>query len=227
MIYPSIMKYLIRILITLFLSKNLHGQEIYGEILSPHIDGRGSDLYSEANKTILDANILPKSKLRIAETHALRRKTMLLAEANRRLFFNIKDTRRMARRASSLNNREQLLADAWASSATGKRDGRPWSDLFDDEKRDYRDRYFKHFNRSRQSSRVSLESSPDFITEGEFSEAWDNNPASRLDGRNWAEYPEGIEKDKIRDKYRAYKVAMQKWQNLDGNPFFKNALTSI
>jgi hypothetical protein len=137
------MKYLIRILITLFLSKNLHGQEIYGEILSPHIDGRGSDLYSEANKTILDANILPKSKLRIAETHALRRKTMLLAEANRRLFFNIKDTRRMARRASSLNNREQLLADAWASSATGKRDGRPWSDLFDDEKRDYRDRYFR------------------------------------------------------------------------------------
>ena len=196
--HPSIMKYLIRILFLLFLSKNLNGQEIYGEMLSPYIDGMGSDLYSEANKTFLNPDLLPKSKLRIAEMHALRRKTMLLAEANRRLHFNIKDTRRMARRASSLNNREQLLADAWANSATGKRDGRLWSDLFDDEKRDYRDRYFKHFNRSNQSTRVSLESSPDFITEGEFSEAWDNNPASRLDDRNWAEYPEGIEKDKIR-----------------------------
>ena len=226
-IHPSIMKYLIRILFLLYLSKNLNGQEIYGEMLSPYIDGMGSDLYSEANKTFLNPHLLPKSKLRIAEMHALRRKTMLLAEANRRLHFNIKDTRRMARRASSLNNREQLLADAWANSATGKRDGRLWSDLFDDEKRDYRDRYFKHFNRSNQSTRVSLESSPDFITEGEFSEAWDNNPASRLDGRNWAEYPEGIEKDKIRDKYRAYKAAMSKWQNLDGNPFNVNLQNSI
>ena len=110
--HPSIMKYFIRILFLLFLSKNLNGQEIYGEMLSPYIDGMGSDLYSEANKTFLNPDLLPKSKLRIAEMHALRRKTMLLAEANRRLHFNIKDTRRMARRASSLNNREQLLADA-------------------------------------------------------------------------------------------------------------------
>ena len=61
----------------------------------------------------------------------------------------------MARRASSLNNREQLLADAWANSATGKRDGRLWSDLFDDESATTVTG-FKHFNRSNQSTRFPL-----------------------------------------------------------------------
>jgi len=224
--HPSIMKYLIRILFLLFLSKNLHGQEIYGEALSPYIDGRGSDLYNEANRTILNPDILSKSKLRIPEMHRLRRQTMLLAEANRRLHFDIKETRRMARRANSFHHREQLLADAWSNSPTGKRDGRPWSDLFEDEQQDYRDRYFKYFNRGNQSSNASLESSPDFISEQEFSDAWEKNAASRLDGRTWTEYPEGIEKDKIREKYRAYKAAMKKWQNLDGNPFYEPTFTN-
>ena len=75
--------------ITIFISTvlllnyyNLHAQE-YGDRLSPYIDGRGNDLYNEANRTIVNPSLLSKSDRKIAEKHSLRRKTMLLAEANR------------------------------------------------------------------------------------------------------------------------------------------------
>ena len=78
--------------IIIFLSStasSIWAQELYGDRLSPYIDGRGSDLYNEGNRTVVNASLLSKSELRVAEKHALRRKTILMAEANRRLHFDI------------------------------------------------------------------------------------------------------------------------------------------
>ena len=82
------MKNLLLILILSSVSSSfLYSQEVYGERLSPYIDGRGADLYNEANKTAVNPSLLSKSELKVAEKHALRRKIMLMAEANRRLHF--------------------------------------------------------------------------------------------------------------------------------------------
>ena len=76
----SIMKSLILIFISFF-SINftyIWAQELYGDRLSPYIDGRGADLYNEANRTMLNPSLLSRSELQITEKHALRRKTMLI-----------------------------------------------------------------------------------------------------------------------------------------------------
>ena len=141
------MKNLLFILILSSVSSSfLYSQEVYGERLSPYIDGRGADLYNEANKTAVNPSLLSKSELRVAEKHALRRKIMLMAEANRRLHFDIIETRSNARKAYRAQSHENMIADAWHNSPTGRRDGRTWSDLYDDERNEFRMRYINFYN---------------------------------------------------------------------------------
>jgi hypothetical protein len=59
-----------------------------------------------------------------------------------------------------------------------------------------------------------------YVSEEEFSSAWENNPVSKRDGRTWDEIPEGREKEKLREKYRNFKQANDGWLNSDGNPFY-------
>tara|TARA_B100000242_G_C42962766_1_gene446559 strand:+ start:465 stop:692 length:228 start_codon:yes stop_codon:yes gene_type:complete len=62
------MKNLLFILILSSVSSSfLYCQEVYGERLSPYIDGRGADLYNEANNTAVNPSLLSKSDLRVAE----------------------------------------------------------------------------------------------------------------------------------------------------------------
>ena len=199
---------------------NLHAQELYGDRLSPYIDGRGNDLYNEANRTIVNPSLLSKSERRIAEKHSLRRKTMLLAEANRRLHFDILQTRQLARKASRAQSHDDMVADAWHSSPTGIRDGRKWSELFDDEQADYRTRYYEYYNRKKDSPRIIPVTSRYYISEEEFTSAWEQNPVSKRDGRAWDEIPEGREKESFREKYRNFKKANEAWLNSDDNPFY-------
>ena len=117
------MKSLILIFISFFYQFyiHFHAQELYGDRLSPYIDGRGADLYNEANRTMLNPSLLSESELRITEKHALRRKTMLIAEANRRLHFDILEKRQLAKKASRAQSHEDMIADAWNNSPTGRK----------------------------------------------------------------------------------------------------------
>jgi len=138
------MKNLFLILILSFVSSSfLFSQEVYGERLSPYIDGRGADLYNEAIKTVVIPSWLSKSELKVAEKLALKRKIMLMAEANRRLQFDIIKTRNNARKAYRAQNHENMIADAWHNSPTGRRDVRTWSDLYDDERNEFRLSYIE------------------------------------------------------------------------------------
>ena len=218
----SIMKSLILIFISFF-SINftyIWAQELYGDRLSPYIDGRGADLYNEANRTMLNPSLLSRSELQITEKHALRRKTMLIAEANRRLHFDILEKRRLAKKASRAQSHEDMIADAWNNSPTGRKDGRRWDELYGDEKNEFRIRYIEFYNRKKDTPRVIPVTSRFYISEEEFSSAWQKNPVSKRDGRTWDEIPEGREKDSLREKYRSFKQANEGWFNSDGNPFF-------
>ena len=199
-------------------SSFLYSQEVYGERLSPYIDGRGADLYNEANKTAVNPSLLSKSELRVAEKHALRRKIMLMAEANRRLHFDIIETRSNARKAYRAQSHENMIADAWHNSPTGRRDGRTWSDLYDDERNEFRLRYIQFYNQKKNTPRMIPVTSRFYVSEEEFSSAWKKNPVSKRDGRSWDEIPEGFEKEKLREKYRNFKEANHGWLNSDGNP---------
>lgn len=199
---------------------NLNAQEIYGDRLSPHIDGRGGDLYNEANQTNVNPSLLSKSELRVAEKHALRRKTMLLAEANRRLHFDLLQTRKLAKKASRELSHEEMIADAWHNSHTGKKDGRRWADLYGDEKEEYRIRYIEFYNLKKEAKRTIPVTSKFYVSEEEFNRAWSKNPVSKRDGRTWDQIPEGREKEKLREKYRNFKEANEGWFNSDGNPFY-------
>lgn len=215
------MKNLLLILIFSSVSSSfLYSQEVYGERLSPYIDGRGVDLYNEANKTAVNPSLLSKSELKVAEKHALRRKIMLMAEANRRLHFDIIETRNNARKAYRAQSHENMIADAWHNSPTGRRDGRTWSDLYDDERNEFRLRYIEFYNRKKDTPRVIPVTSRFYVSEEEFSSAWESNPVSKRDGRTWDEIPEGREKEKLREKYRNFKQANDGWLNSDGNPFY-------
>ena len=131
----SIMKSLILIFISFFSInfRYIWAQELYGDRLSPYIDGRGADLYNEANRTMLNPSLLSRSELQITEKHALRRKTMLIAEANRN-YISIFLKRRLAKKASRAQSHEDMIADAWNNSPTGRKDGRRWDELYGDEK---------------------------------------------------------------------------------------------
>ena len=209
--------------IIIFLSStasSIWAQELYGDRLSPYIDGRGSDLYNEGNRTIVNASLLSKSELRVAEKHALRRKTILMAEANRRLHFDILEKRRLAKKASRTQSHEDMISDAWHNSPTGRKDGRRWDELYGDEKNEFRLRYIEFYNRKKDTPRVIPVTSRFYVSEEEFASAWEKNPVSKRDGRTWHEIPEGREKESLREKYRNFKQANEGWFNSDGNPFF-------
>jgi hypothetical protein len=143
---------------------------------------------------------------------------MLMAEANRRLHFDIIETRNNARKAYRTQSHENMIADAWHNSPTGRRDGRTWSDLYDDERNEFRMRYINFYNQKKNTPPVIPVTSTLYVSQEEFSSAWEKNPVSKRDGRRWDEIPEGSEKEKLREKYRNFKEANHGWLNSDGNP---------
>ncbi|MEC8043037.1 MAG: hypothetical protein VX130_00395 [Verrucomicrobiota bacterium] len=212
------------VLLLTYSGVQLQASENYGDGLSPYIDSRGNDLFSES-KTIKikdpgSESLLCRSERRKVVLGQFWRKSTLISEANRRLHFDIQSKRAAARRTAQLAHREQVYADAWHASATGQRDGRLWSYLSDSEKEMYRQRYLD-FHSGRKGIEKAPEPEPEYdfeIPDLEFAYAWEKSYAGITDGRKWSELDERTEKSSFRKKYLALQVAIHNWESSFGMP---------
>ena len=102
----------------------------------------------------------------------------------------------------------KLLADAWVKSQTGKRDGRLWHDLMEEEKEMYRNRYLDFYGKNKAPQKVeSFEPEGFFIPENDYAAAWQANARRIGDGRNWRELAES-DRSSFRKGYRNHQLGM-------------------
>ena len=216
------------VLLLTYSGVQLQASENYGDGLSPYIDSRGNDLFSESKTIKIEdpeksregRSLLSYSEKRKVALGEFWRKSTLISEANRRLHFDIQSKRAAARRTAQLAHREQVYADAWHGSATGQRDGREWTYLSDSEKEMYRQRYLD-FHSGRKGIEKTPEPEPEYdfeIPDLEFAYAWEKSYAGITDGRKWSELDERTEKSSFRKKYLALQAAIHNWESSFGMP---------
>ena len=107
-------------------------------------DNFGDDLYERSMdvKTAgttpeisKDSNFIANYHKRKVEKLVWERKSNLLQQANRQLEIEISRRKFEERINQRRHHYDKTLADAWVKSQTGKRDGRLWHDLMEEEKR--------------------------------------------------------------------------------------------
>ena len=103
----------------------------------------------------------------IRRKYEVRKKKSLLKQANRQLNHEIQRRKFQERLDQRNHHYEKVIAEAWVISRTGKRDGRLWHELID-EQDTYRERYMNYLYPDRENQ---LEDFPEkdnfFIPENE------------------------------------------------------------
>ena len=132
----------------------------------------------------------------------------LLDEANRELFSEVQQNKRIRASRQKFLDHERVFASAWENSRTGKISGVSWYSLSDEEKAIHRESFFLFQKNKREKKQDS------FYSDNEISLAWFKSPTGQKRGITWNELTES-ERKFYRKRYDRFKL-----QNLEQDTLF-------
>ena len=122
----------------------------------------------------------------------------LLDEANRQLFSEVQQNKRIRASRQKFLDHERVFASAWENSRTGKISGVTWYSLSDEEKAIHRESFFLFQKNKREKKQDS------FYSDNEISLAWSKSPTGQKRGITWNELTES-ERKFYRKRYDRFK----------------------
>ena len=122
----------------------------------------------------------------------------LLDEANRELFSEVQQNKRIRASRQKFLDHERVFASAWENSRTGKISGVSWYSLSDEEKAIHRESFFLFQKNKREKKQDSL------YSDNEISLAWTKSPTGQKTGITWKELTEA-ERKFYRKRYDRFK----------------------
>jgi len=117
------------------------------DLLEKAMQIEGIDLEKVEEREIERKNVLNFDQIKEADRLILKNKIELLIQANMDLHHQLTIHRKEKRLKREAHDRELMVAECWQNSKTGRIDGRSWFDLLEDEKRDYREKFFSFFSK--------------------------------------------------------------------------------
>ena len=171
-------------------SKNPFGQTIYGKEDPPGLDK------IEATRSV--SYDYQSSKINyMRDHHNVQRANysrQLLDEANRELFHQIQQKKRVRASKQRFLNKDRIFASAWENSRTGMLSGISWYELTESEKAMHKENFFRFHDKRKDNSNASS------ILEMEVAKAWILSPTGRKSGVLWSDLT-GVERQFYKNKY--------------------------
>ncbi len=187
------------------------------EVSGPNGDenyDRSSDVLGNAIDDLRSYSDIPAYGRKIIKDQAyqslwskMNRSRRLSDHANWKLHFELKEETARYRyywhTVERERKKQQILAEAWYHSGTGKRDGRSWFALSDEERHMYERRFdAKHNPALRENSSPN----PLDISEDEYAGAWELSNMGKRDVPAWRQIRNFKTKNEFRKHYYAFKA---------------------
>lgn len=131
----------------------------------------------------------------------------LLDEANRELFHQIQQNKRVRASNQIFLNKDRIFASAWENSRTGMLSGISWYDLTESEKAIHRESFFRFHDQRKDNSNLSS------ILDKEVAKAWILSPTGSKSGVLWSDLTEN-ERQFYKKKYLKFKSRQMNDQTL-------------
>ena len=122
----------------------------------------------------------------------------LLDEANRQLFFEIQQKKRVRASKQRFLDKERIFASAWENSRTGMLSGISWYDLSESEKAVHKESFLRYHDKKNHDSNAPS------VSEIEVAKAWVQSPTGRKSGVLWRELTQS-EKQFYKNRYMKFK----------------------
>ena len=153
-------------------------------------------------------NLIGKDKVKTSYWSKMNRDQRLTDHANLKLHYALNNEKiemqKYYKRISQMRSNDGIIAKAWESSPTGKRDGRYWNQLTDPEKELMKKRYVQHHNPEifEEEGSFSL-----IIPESEYAMAWKLKNLNNRKVQSWEKIRNFEIKNNFRKSYYSYKLA--------------------
>ena len=131
----------------------------------------------------------------------------LLDEANRELFHQIQQKKRVRASNQRFLNKDRIFASAWENSRTGILSTVSWYELTDSEKAIHRENFFRFHDQRKKNSNASS------ILDKEVANAWILSPTGSKSGILWSDLTEN-ERQFYKKKYFKFKSRQMNDQTL-------------
>lgn len=190
------------ILFSIFFTFQLMSQESknpFGQTINGKEDPSGLDKIEATSSVSYDYQSSKINSMR--DHHNAQRANysrQLLDEANRELFHQIQQKKRVRASKQRFLNKDRIFASAWENSRTGMLSGISWYELTDSEKAMHRENFFRFHDKRKDNSNASS------ILEMEVAKAWILSPTGRKSGVLWSDLT-GVERQFYKNKYLKFK----------------------
>lgn len=199
------------ILLSLFLTFKLMSQgsrNPFGEKINGKEDPSGLDKIEATRSVSYDYQSSKINSMR--DHHNVQRANysrQLLDEANRELFHQIQQKKRVRASKQRFLNKDRIFASAWENSRTGMLSGISWYDLTESEKAMHRESFFRFHDQRKNYSNASS------ILDKEVAKAWILSPTGSKSGVLWNDLTEN-ERQFYKNKYLKFKSQQMNDQTL-------------
>lgn len=173
-------------------------------VTSPNSSSFNTDKYQSTRML----KLIGIDKIKTSFGTKMNRVKRLNDHANLKLHYALKNEeiamRHYYNRVSRLRCNQEVLAETWRNSPTGKRDGRYWHQLTEPEKEVMRKRYVRYHNPEVFEDKRS----PNLIIpESEYAMAWEIKNMSSRGVPSWKKLRDFEKKNNFRKSYHSYKLA--------------------